>query len=86
MAATLLRQLNLPAAQYVWSRDLLAPHPVSFAYYCFNNGFGSVFPTGSVTFDNVSRQVWDRTGTVPAGQLELSKAMEQVSLEDFARK
>ena len=86
VAATLLRQLNLPAAQYVWSRDLLAPHPVSFAYYCFNNGFGSVFPTGSVTFDNVSRQVWDRTGTVPAAQLELSKAMEQVSLEDFARK
>ncbi|MFC7668950.1 LTA synthase family protein [Hymenobacter humi] len=86
VAATLLRQLNLPAGNFPWSRDLLAPNPVPFAYYCFNNGFGTVSPAGSVTFDNVSQQVWDRGANVPDAQIKLGKAMQQVSLEDFARK
>ena len=86
VAATLLQQLKLPTGAYVWSRDLLALHPVPFTYYCFNNGFGAVTPTGTITFDNVSRQVWDREGQVSAAQLQLAKALEQVSLEDFAKK
>ncbi len=86
VAATLLGQLRLPAAAYVWSHDLLAAHPVPFTYYCFNNGFGAVSPAGTVTFDNVSRTVWERDAAVPEAQLQLGKAMEQVSLEDFARK
>jgi phosphoglycerol transferase MdoB-like AlkP superfamily enzyme len=86
VAATLLHQLKLPATAFTWSRDLLAPHPVSFAYYCFTNGFGAVSPAGTVTFDNVNRQVWDRDANIPDAQLELGKAMEQVSLADFARR
>lgn len=86
IAATLLRQLNLPASSYVWSRDLLAPHPRPFAYYCFNNGFGAVSPLGSLAFDNVSRTVWDRTANAPDWQLHLGQAMQQLTLEDFARK
>ena len=86
VAATLLHQLQLPATAFVWSRDLLAPHNPPFVYYCFNNGFGAVSPQGTLTFDNVSRQVWDRDPDTPDRQLQLGKAMEQVSLEDFARK
>jgi len=86
VAATLLHQLELPATAFTWSRDLLAPNPVSFAYYCFTNGFGAVSPAGTVTFDNVNRQVWDRDANIPDAQLQLGKAMEQVSLEDFARR
>ena len=86
VAATLLRQLQLPATAFTWSRDLLAPHPVSFAYYCFNDGFGAVSPAGAVTFDNVSRQVWERDPAVPNAQLLLGQAMEQLSMADFARK
>ncbi|WP_460503028.1 LTA synthase family protein, partial [Hymenobacter agri] len=86
VAATLLRQLSLPSTEYVWSRDLLAPHPRPFAYYCFNNGFGTVSPLSSMAFDNVSRQVWDRTTSPPDWQLRLGEAMQQLTLEDFARK
>ena len=86
VAATLLHQLQLPAAAFHWSRDLLVPHAVPFAYYCFNNGFGSVTPNGTITFDNVSRQVWERDPAVTDAQLQLSQAMQQISLEDFARK
>ena len=86
VAATLLQQLRLPDTAFHWSRSLLAAHPIPFAYYCYNNGFGAVSPGGVVTFDNVSRQVWDRDQAVPDTQLQLGKAMEQVSLEDFTRK
>ena len=86
VAATLLRQLRLPATRYVWSRDLLAPHPRPFAYYCFNNGFGAVSPLGSLAFDNVGRAVWDRTAAAPDWQLYLGQAMQQLTLADFARK
>ena len=86
VAATLLRQLHLPATRYVWSRDLLAPHPCPFAYYCFNNGFGTVSPQGSLAFDNVSRAVWDRTPRATDWQLRLGQAMQQLTLADFARK
>ena len=86
VAATLLRQLNLPASNYVWSRDLLAPHPRPFAYYCFNNGFGDVSPLGTLAFDNVSRAVWDRTPYATDWQLRLGQAMQQLTLADFARK
>ena len=86
VAATLLHQLQLPATAFVWSRDLLAPHNPPFVYYCFNNGFGAVSPQGTITFDNVSRHVWDRDPLTPDSQLRLGQAMEQVSLEDFARK
>ncbi|WP_426059090.1 LTA synthase family protein [Hymenobacter sp. B1770] len=86
VAATLLQQLGLPSTRFVWSRDLLAANSPSFAYYCFNNGFGSVSPTGSVTFDNVSRQVADRDEKVTNIQLELGKAMQQLTLDDFAKK
>jgi phosphoglycerol transferase MdoB-like AlkP superfamily enzyme len=86
VAATVLRQLGLPTSQYVWSRDLLAANPRSFAYYCFNNGFAGMSPDGIVTYDNVSQQVWDRDPTVPQAQLQLAEAMQQLTLEDFARK
>jgi phosphoglycerol transferase MdoB-like AlkP superfamily enzyme len=86
VAATLLQQLHLPAAEFVWSRDLLAKHPVSFAHYFFNNGFGTVTSAGQVTFDNISQKVWERDIGVADWQLKMGKAMEQVSLEDFARK
>ncbi len=86
VAATLLHQLNLPASDFQWSRNLLARNPVPFAFYCYNNGFGAVSPAGVVTFDNVSRQVDSVGVNVPNAQIELGKALQQVSLDDFARK
>ena len=86
VAATLLAQLHLPATPYVWSRNLLVARPHSFAWYCYNNGFGAVSPQGTVTFDNVSRAVVDRDTEVPDSQVKLGQAMEQLTLADFARK
>ena len=86
VAATLLHQLHLPARNYLWSRDLLAPNAVPFAYYCYNNGFGTVAPGGAFWFDNVLRQPLNRDAGVTDAQLKLGQAMEQVTLEDFAKR
>jgi phosphoglycerol transferase MdoB-like AlkP superfamily enzyme len=86
VAATLLHQLRLPAADYVWSRDLLAPRAAPFAFYTFNNGFGVVSPAGIATYDNVSRNASERGAAVPDTQIRLGEALEQVSLADFARR
>nr|WP_230687559.1 LTA synthase family protein [Hymenobacter ruricola] len=86
VVATLLHQLQLPATPYVWSRNLLAAHPVPFAFYTFNNGFGAVSPAGAVAFDNISRHTWERDPTVPDAQVKLGQALEQVSLDDFAKR
>nr|WP_235727264.1 LTA synthase family protein [Hymenobacter siberiensis] len=86
VAATLLHQLQLPAQHFVWSRNLLAQHNPPFVYYCFNNGFGAVSPQGTITFDNVGSHIMDRDPGTPNSQLKLGQAMEQVSMEDFARK
>ncbi len=86
VAATLLRQLGLPAQQFVWSRDLLVPGARPWAYYCYTDGLGAVGPAGTVTFDNVGRRVTRRDATVPAEQLRWGQAMEQVSWADFLRR
>ncbi|MET4106066.1 LTA synthase family protein [Hymenobacter sp. UYP22] len=90
VAATLLRQLQLPATDFRWSRDLLAPAPAgwagSVAFYCFTDGFGVASPAGTVTYDNVARQVIERDAGVPDAQLRFGQAYEQLSFSDFLRK
>lgn len=86
VAATLLKQLNLPAQDFTWSRNLLAPGATPFAYYCYNNGFGTVASAGAFWFDNVLRQPLSRDRGVTNAQFKLGQAMEQVTLEDFAKK
>jgi phosphoglycerol transferase MdoB-like AlkP superfamily enzyme len=86
VANTLLAQLGLPTESYTWGRDLLRPTANPFAFYCFNNGFGMLSPAGTVTYDNVSRQLLWRDSTVSEAQVTAGKAYEQASYADFLRK
>ena len=86
IAATLLHQLGLPAQDFEWSRDLLAPHARPFAYYSYTDGFGVVSPAGTVSFDNVSRREISRDAKVPNEQLLQGQAFEQISWIDFLRR
>ena len=86
VAATLLGQLRLPATDYRWSRDLLRPQQVPFAFYCYTDGFGTVTPSGTLTFDNVGRRVTRRSLGATEAQLRLGQAYEQLSMADFVRK
>ncbi|NVO32548.1 LTA synthase family protein [Hymenobacter lapidiphilus] len=90
VAATLLHQLNLPATNFPWSRDLLAPAPPAWpggaAFYSFTDGFGVATPAGVVTYDNVARRIIERDSTVSQRQLRFGQAYEQVSFGDFLGK
>nr|WP_246558849.1 LTA synthase family protein [Hymenobacter piscis] len=90
VAATLLHQLHLPATNFPWSRDLLAPAPPAWpggaAFYCFTDGFGVATPAGTVTYDNVARRVIEQDSAVSRRQLRFGQAYEQVSFGDFLGK
>ncbi|SET33773.1 Phosphoglycerol transferase MdoB [Hymenobacter actinosclerus] len=90
VAATLLHQLNLPATNFPWSRDLLAPAPPAWpggaAFYSFTDGFGVATPAGTVTYDNVARRVIEHDSAVSRQQLRFGQAYEQASFGDFLGK
>lgn len=83
---TLLAQLNIPSGDFKWGQDLLSPVVKPFAFYVFNDGFGFVTPKGSVTFDNVSKQVISQDSSVTNQQLDYGKAYMQLSFGDYLRK
>ncbi len=56
LAATLLRQLNLPVAGFTFSKDIFDPTVPHYAFYTFPNSFGFIDATGVSVFDNESLQ------------------------------
>jgi phosphoglycerol transferase MdoB-like AlkP superfamily enzyme len=51
IAATLLAQLNLPAGDFHYSKDLFNPSTKEFAYYTTEDGLGWISPSGYFTYD-----------------------------------
>lgn len=57
IAATLLAQLNLPHKQFKWSKDLLNPNTVDFAFFNWDNGFCFMMPQQVVSYDNSGKRI-----------------------------
>ena len=51
IAATLLRQMNLPAKQFQWSNDLLNPFRNNFAYYTSDDAYGWINDMGFMEYN-----------------------------------
>ncbi|MGV3589604.1 MAG: LTA synthase family protein [Adhaeribacter sp.] len=83
---TVLAQLNLPEANYQWSKNLLDPQVQDFAFYVFNDGFGYITPQGAVTFDNVAKKIIRKDEQVTPKQVNYGKAYMQLSFKDFLAK
>ncbi len=88
IAATLLKQLDLDASSYTWSKNLENKNAKSFAFYTFNEGYGYV--DGDMT-------VWNKkyphsgfntaTDTLRRQQIkQRGDAMLQILMEDFISK
>ncbi|MEP6615991.1 MAG: LTA synthase family protein [Ginsengibacter sp.] len=86
VAFTILLQMGLPATGFKWSRNLMDSTAKQFAFYVFNDGFGFVTPTGTVTYDNVSRKIIHKDTSVTEQQLTTGKAYMQMSYGDFLKK
>ncbi len=83
IAATLLDQLDISSAKFKWSKDMLDSSAQSFAFYSFNNGFGFVAPSGTVTVDNVSKKIIYEKGNPDSSEVNNGKAYMQFSYQDF---
>ena len=55
IASTLLRQMDIAAKDFVWSKNLLNPYTKHFAFYPWDNGFGFISDDSKVTVDNVGK-------------------------------
>ncbi|MEO9021382.1 MAG: sulfatase-like hydrolase/transferase [Ginsengibacter sp.] len=83
IATTILDQLHIPTQNFKWGKDLLDSSAKSFAFYCFNNGFGFVTPKGTETIDNVSRKVIYKDAGYDTSQIKFGKAYMQASYQNF---
>ncbi|WP_316751219.1 LTA synthase family protein [Pedobacter gandavensis] len=87
IATTLLAQLNIPAKDFNWSKNLLNPYTKSFAYFSWDNGMGFIDNEQCVTFDNVGKMTLynsndkDKEGTEK--RLDLAKAYLQQVYQQF---
>lgn len=57
IAGSLLRQLQLDNAAFKWSVDLFSADRKEFAFYTFDDGFGWVSPTDTISFDNRAKRI-----------------------------
>lgn len=57
LAATLLTQLNLPAKNYKWSKDVFNENTKEFAYYSNENCLGWVAPQQNIVYSYTSQTV-----------------------------
>jgi len=56
IATSLLKQMNLDASAFPWSRNLFNPYTPEFAYYEINVGCGWICPQGHFVFDKTTGQ------------------------------
>lgn len=57
IAATLLNQFDMRTEQFKWSRDLLNTKTKDFAFFNWDDGFGVVSLSQSISFDNTGKSV-----------------------------
>lgn len=57
LTSTLLAQLNIPAKDFLWSKNLLNPYTKNFTFFTWDNGLGFINNNQCVTFDNVGKTI-----------------------------
>jgi phosphoglycerol transferase MdoB-like AlkP superfamily enzyme len=85
IAATLLKQLQLPHKDYLFSRDILSPYTPEMAFYSFPNGFGMVKPHSSLVYDHDANQIIVNEGDT-IDLLRQGKAFLQYLYQDIIKK
>jgi phosphoglycerol transferase MdoB-like AlkP superfamily enzyme len=86
LVATLLSQMKLPINDFRFSRNILAKNTASFAFYCFNNGFGFLTDSTTQVFDNTSAKYLIESGKLSTTNSDYGKAFLQSLAKDFKGK
>ena len=83
LPATLLRQLNIPAKGYKWSKDIFSPDTRPFATWFFKEGVGIVTDSSYLSFDHLGRHIIEQEGDAGNENLKYAKAYLQKSFGDY---
>ena len=86
LPATLLGQIGFPYQSYKWSKNLLDSTTKPWAYFSFNNGFGFIQPGKSLLYDNVGKSIIEKNGSITEQDINMGKALQQVSFQDYLDK
>ncbi len=82
---TVLDQLGL-TGNFPFSKDLLSDKSKSFAFFTYNEGFGFLTDSSSVSFDLKSRTQVLAEGKDPGSALRKGKAYLQVLFDDYIKR
>lgn len=86
IAATLLAQLALPHEEFVFSKDMLNPASLHFAFFTVPDAFGMVTADNQVIFNCQAGAVVVDEGTAKGKNLPLGKAYLQKLYDDIAKR
>jgi hypothetical protein len=85
IATTLLKQLNLSAENFQWSKDLFNPYTPEFAYFEINVGCGWIRPDGQFVYQNTTQSFDQNTFPAPVKEerVKEGKSYLQVLFQQF---
>jgi hypothetical protein len=86
LASTVLRQVNLNAYAYNWSKNIFDVNTKSWAFFSFNNGFGYVNQSKDYIFDNIGQKIIQSKGNVSPKDQDYGKALMQRMFQDYLDK
>ena len=73
LASTLLNQVDIPANDFFWSRNIFSEGYRPFAQFAFNDGYGFVSDNGYMAFDNHSKLYIIRDSATTAFEMDFRK-------------
>jgi phosphoglycerol transferase MdoB-like AlkP superfamily enzyme len=86
---TILKQLNLPAGEFIWGSNLFNPYAPEFAYVVLNDGYMWKSPEGEIVYSIMWKHFYTKNfpeGTTPKqvdSFLRQGKSYVQVLFQDF---
>ena len=86
LAHTLASQFNSSSKLFPFSKNILDPATLPWAFYSFNNGFGFMQDKKGFVFDNVGKQVIIEKGKTTTTDLDAGQALQQMIFQDFIEK
>jgi hypothetical protein len=85
LPTTLLSQLNLPARDFHFGKDLLATGSKQFAFYSFQDGFGYIDNDAEYVFDNSTKSIVYHKGNLQSAAIDAGRAFQQNVMEEYVR-
>lgn len=82
IAATVAKQMRFDNP-FTWSKDLFSQASSRWAYFCFNNAFGFVYPDGYYLYDNVGKRLIENGGQPDSIRLKQGMSLQQETFADF---